>query len=91
MGMTQPMTGWVTLGVGVRITIFIIYQPHLIKHPCLFNHPAKYHIIQIIRGYVLGIQAHAFIFSRRRFSADVNTGYSLVECLREIDEREAKH
>ena len=30
-------------------------------------------------------------FSRLRFSADVNTGYSLVECLREIDEREAKH
>ena len=60
-------------------------------HPRLFNHPAKYHIVQIIRRYSCGIQAHAFIFSRLRFSADVNTGYSLVECLREIDEREAKH
>ena len=41
--------------------------------------------------YILGIQAHALILPRRRFSADVNTGISLVECLREIDEREAKH
>ena len=27
----------------------------------------------------------------REIHADVNTGVSLVECLREIDEREAKH
>ena len=27
----------------------------------------------------------------REIHADVNTGISLVECLREIDEREAKH
>ena len=67
------------------------FQLHPIKHPRLLNHPTQYHIIHIIRRYILGIQAHAFIFSRLRFSADVNTGYSLVECLREIDEREAKH
>ena len=66
-------------------------QLHPTKHPRLLNHPAQYHIIQIIRRYILGIQAHALIFPRRRFSADVNTGYSLVECLREIEEREAKH
>ena len=27
----------------------------------------------------------------REIHADVNAGYSLVECLREIDEREAKY
>ena len=27
----------------------------------------------------------------REIHADVNTGVSLVECLREIDEREANH
>ena len=27
----------------------------------------------------------------REIHADVNAGYSLVECLREMEEREAKH
>jgi hypothetical protein len=66
-------------------------QLHLIKHASLFNHSAQYHIVQIIWWNILGIQTHDLIFPRLRFSADVNTGYSLVECLREIEERKAKH
>ena len=61
------------------------------SHPRLFNHPAQYHIIQIIRRYIFEVQAHALILPRLRFSADVNAGFTLVECLRELDEREAKH
>jgi hypothetical protein len=38
-----------------------------IPHPRLFNHPAQYHIIQIVRRYVLGIQGHAFIFALLSF------------------------
>ena len=41
---------------------------YTIKHPRLPNHPAQYHIIQIIRRNILGVQAHALIFSRLSFS-----------------------
>ena len=42
-----------------QLTCFLyLSQLHLIKHTRLLNHPAQYQIIQIIRRYVLGIQAH---------------------------------
>ena len=62
-----------------------------IIHNSFLHHPARYHIVQIIRRYIFEVQAHALILPRLRFSADVNAGFTLVECLREIDEREAKH
>ena len=43
-------------------------QLHLIPNRSLFNHPAQYHIIQIIRRYILWVQAHSTIFSRLRLS-----------------------
>ena len=58
---------WVVIRLDNLSLTFQPFQRHLIKHPCLFNHSTQYHIIQIIRRYVLGIQAHTFIFSRLRF------------------------
>ena len=43
-------------------------QLHPIKHPRLFNHLSQYPIIQVIRRHILGIQAHALILPRLRFS-----------------------
>ena len=43
-------------------------QLHPIEHPRLFNHSSQYHIIKVIRRYILGIQANAFILPRIRFS-----------------------
>jgi hypothetical protein len=46
-------------GGGLFVYSVQPFQLHPIKHPRLFNHPAPYHIIQIIRRFILGIQAQS--------------------------------
>ena len=46
----------------------IIVLLKFVKYPRLFNHPAQYYIIQIIRQNILGVENHAFIISWLSFS-----------------------
>jgi len=50
-------------------TVKIIIAGHFLSlNTRLFNHPAQYLTIQIIRRYLGWVQAHTFIFSRLGFS-----------------------
>ena len=51
---------WVVIRLDNLSLTFQPLQLHLIKHSRLFNHPAKYHIVQIIRRYILWIEPDLF-------------------------------